>query len=36
MPEVPDHAERELLGAGLHVGREVGDEVVTLPILEER
>ena len=34
VPEVPDHAQRDVLGALLHVGDEVGDQVVALPVLE--
>src|SRR4051812_47604784 len=34
MPEVPHHPERDVLGAILHVGDQVVDEVVALPILE--
>src|SRR3954466_1783465 len=34
MPEVPDHAERQFLGALLEVARDVGDQVLALPILE--
>ena len=34
VPEVPDHPERDVLRALLHVGDEVGDQVVALPVLE--
>lgn len=34
MPEVPDHAQLDVFGTGLHVGDQVGDEIVPFPVFE--